>query len=84
MQTVEASERAETIIKGLGGKENIDTVDCCATRLRVTINDEHLFNEDLIKTTESRGSLKRNGYSNHLWSACYDYKNEVEEALENQ
>ena len=85
VQTVEASERAETIIKGLGGKENIDTVDCCATRLRVTINDEHLFNEDLIKTTESRGIVKKGTgiqiiYGPHVTTI----KNEVEEALENQ
>lgn len=85
VQTVEASERAETIIKGLGGKENINTVDCCATRLRVTINDEHLFNEDLIKTTESRGIVKKGTgiqiiYGPHVTTI----KNEVEEALENQ
>ncbi|MEI3578619.1 MAG: PTS transporter subunit EIIB [Acutalibacteraceae bacterium] len=27
------------ITKGLGGANNISDVDCCATRLRVTVND---------------------------------------------
>ena len=36
-----ASEDAmsEAITKGLGGKKNISDVDCCATRLRCTVND---------------------------------------------
>lgn len=83
IQVVEASERAKTIIEGLGGKDNIDTVDCCATRLRITINDPNLFNEETIKTTESKGIIK-NGkgvqiiYGPHVTTI----KNEVEEALE--
>ena len=36
IESVEATERADTIIKGLGGATNIEEVDCCATRLRVT------------------------------------------------
>lgn len=31
---------AEKIIESLGGKENINTVMHCATRLRVTLKDE--------------------------------------------
>ena len=27
------------ITKGLGGKANIRDVDCCATRLRITVKD---------------------------------------------
>ena len=27
------------ILKGLGGKENIADIDCCATRLRITVHD---------------------------------------------
>lgn len=39
-ETVEVTDRAKTIIQALGGKENIDVVDCCATRLRVTLNSD--------------------------------------------
>ncbi|QTN10747.1 PTS transporter subunit EIIC [Mammaliicoccus vitulinus] len=83
IQSVDASDRAKTIIKGLGGKENIDIVDCCATRLRVTIHDEKLFDEDVIKSTESRGVVRKGTgvqiiYGPHVTTI----KNEVEEALE--
>ncbi|MBL0847874.1 MULTISPECIES: glucose-specific PTS transporter subunit IIBC [Mammaliicoccus] len=85
VKSVDVSDRAKTIIEGLGGKDNIDTVDCCATRLRVTINDEKLFNEDVIKTTESRGVVQKGTgvqiiYGPHVTTI----KNEVEEALENK
>lgn len=85
VETVDVSERAKTIIEGLGGKNNIDTVDCCATRLRVTINDPEKFNESLIQSTESRGVVKQGTgvqiiYGPHVTTI----KNEVEEALENQ
>lgn len=83
IQSVDASDRAKTIIKGLGGKESIDIVDCCATRLRVTIHDEKLFDEDVIKSTESRGVVRKGTgvqiiYGPHVTTI----KNEVEEALE--
>ena len=28
------------ILKGLGGIKNIEDIDCCATRLRITVTDE--------------------------------------------
>jgi PTS system maltose and glucose-specific IIC component len=34
-----ANERAENIITGLGGQQNIADVDCCFTRLRVRVKD---------------------------------------------
>ena len=34
------------ILKGLGGKDNISDVDACATRLRVTVNDEGKVDEN--------------------------------------
>ncbi|MGW7899352.1 PTS transporter subunit EIIC [Staphylococcus shinii] len=36
-EAVEVTDRAQTIIKALGGKENIDVVDCCATQARGVI-----------------------------------------------
>lgn len=47
------------ITKGLGGKANISDVDCCATRLRVTVNDTERVNENLLKQTGSRGIVKK-------------------------
>ncbi|MGL5328882.1 MAG: PTS transporter subunit EIIC, partial [Peptostreptococcaceae bacterium] len=50
--------KAKVIIAGLGGKENIEVVDCCVTRLRVTVKDISLVNEDKIKTTGCMGFVK--------------------------
>ena len=47
------------ITAGLGGKKNISDIDCCATRLRVTVHDVKLVNEDILKQTGSRGIVKR-------------------------
>ena len=56
-----ASEDAmsEAITKGLGGKKNISDVDCCATRLRITVHDAARVNDDILKTTGSRGIVKK-------------------------
>lgn len=48
---------SETITRGLGGKANITGVDCCATRLRLTVVDSSKVNEALIKSTGSRGII---------------------------
>lgn len=55
--TTSADPVSETITRGLGGKANITGVDCCATRLRLTVADSSKVNEALIKTTGSRGII---------------------------
>lgn len=42
---------AETIYAHLGKKENIDSIDNCATRLRLEIQDMDKVNQDGIKKT---------------------------------
>lgn len=49
------------ILEGLGGRENIVTLDCCATRLRVTVKDESLVSDDLLKQSGARGVIRRGG-----------------------
>ncbi len=44
------------ITKGLGGKANISDVDCCATRLRITVEDAGKVNEDILKQSGSEES----------------------------
>ena len=58
-ETVETTERAKTIIEGLGGKENIEIVDCCATRLRVTLKSDAPVNKQLLNSTEARGIIQK-------------------------
>ena len=47
------------ITKGLGGKANISDVDCCATRLRITVKEVERVNEEILKQTGSRGIVKK-------------------------
>lgn len=50
------------ILKGLGGKENIFDVDCCATRLRITVINPDLVTDNLLKESGASGVIhKGNG-----------------------
>ena len=50
------------ILKGLGGKRNISDVDCCATRLRVTVIDSSSVDDALLKQSGASGVIhKGNG-----------------------
>ncbi len=45
--------------KGLGGRDNISDVDCCATRLRITVKDDKLVDEGVLKQTGAAGVIKK-------------------------
>jgi len=50
------------ILKGLGGKDNLSDVDCCATRLRVTVVDASKVVDSLLKESGASGVIhKGNG-----------------------
>lgn len=50
------------IVKGLGGVDNISDVDCCATRLRITVFDVNKVKQDVLKATNASGVvMKGNG-----------------------
>ena len=50
------------ILRGLGGKKNISDVDCCATRLRITVVDEGKVDDKLLKASGASGVVhKGNG-----------------------
>ncbi len=50
------------ITQGLGGKKNISDVDCCATRLRITVIDPKLVDDATLKATGASGVVhKGNG-----------------------
>lgn len=50
---------SELITKGLGGKDNINDVDCCATRLRITVKDSSLVDDDTLKSTGAKGVIHK-------------------------
>ena len=47
------------ICKGLGGKKNISDVDCCITRLRCTVYDPSLVNEETLKASGASGVVRK-------------------------
>ncbi|MCK6917694.1 PTS transporter subunit EIIC [Enterobacter kobei] len=76
------SERAAAVIAGLGGKDNLDEVDCCATRLRVTVKDGSKVDDAALKATGARGVIVRgNGVQVIYGPHVTIIKNEVEEIL---
>ncbi len=52
---------AEKYLRGLGGKENIKTLDACATRLRVETHNADLADTAALKAAGARGVIKAAG-----------------------
>lgn len=62
LQSTVVDEKAFVkIIEGLGGKENMNSLANCFTRLRIEVNDETLVNEDIIKQYPKQKGIIRNG-----------------------
>ena len=47
------------IVKGLGGKDNLVDVDCCATRLRVTVKKAELVEDATLKQSGASGVIHK-------------------------
>ena len=52
-------EFSAAISRGLGGKDNISDVDCCATRLRITVIDPDKVNDSILKSTGASGVVHK-------------------------
>lgn len=50
---------SKLILEGLGGKDNLTTVDCCATRLRVTVKDPALVSDERLRESGASGVIRR-------------------------
>lgn len=53
------SSVSELICEGLGGKANIEDVDCCATRLRVTVKNGDMVDDSKLKASGAAGVIKK-------------------------
>ncbi len=53
------SEISEIILAGLGGHENIVTIDSCATRLRVTVKDGSLVSDAILRDSGASGVIHK-------------------------
>lgn len=58
-EKVSASNMSELILEGLGGKDNIVSLDNCATRLRVSVKDEGKVSEAILKESGAAGVIKK-------------------------
>ena len=52
------AEQTQLILLGLGGRENIDSMDCCITRLRVTVKEALLVSEEILMSSGAKGVLQ--------------------------
>ncbi|MDR2896025.1 MAG: PTS glucose/sucrose transporter subunit IIB [Propionibacteriaceae bacterium] len=50
--------KADTILKGLGGSDNISEIEPCITRLRVVVNDSDLVDEAVLKSAGIFGLVR--------------------------
>ena len=57
---------AQLIIKACGGKENIASYTHCVTRLRVTLKNQNMYNDDMIKESEEIKAHILNGMENQF------------------
>lgn len=55
----ENDEISARICDGLGGRDNISDVDCCATRLRCTVYHSSKVKTDVLKSTGASGVIQK-------------------------
>jgi PTS system N-acetylglucosamine-specific IIB component len=52
------SSKAEKIVAGLGGLENITEIEGCITRLRTEVEDPSLVDESALRAAGAHGVVK--------------------------
>ena len=83
--SVKNAAEVQCVIDGLGGKENILSVDNCFTRLRVNIKDPAKLNEESINRLPNSGIVKKGTDIQIVYGLqVADIKRAVEAQLENQ
>jgi glucose-specific phosphotransferase system IIA component len=56
-QNIQSSEKSSQILAALGGSENILSIDACITRLRLTIKNTKLINQEKLKALGAAGTM---------------------------
>lgn len=73
---------ASLIVEGLGGRDNITALDCCATRLRVSVADGDKVSEAVLKQSGALGVIRKGGGVQIVYGPQVSViKSEVEEVL---
>ena len=52
------SSKAEQILAGLGGSDNLVEIEACITRLRTEVKDPALINEPALKAAGAHGVFR--------------------------
>jgi len=76
----EALDLGLHIIAGLGGKQNIEVVDNCYTRLPMTVYDTQNIDEQLLKNTGAKGVIRQ---GNNIQVVYGLHVKKMREAVEN-
>ena len=76
-------EQTQLIFSGLGGKKNILDLDCCITRLRVTVKDFAQVNEEILMASGAKAVIKKGvGVQIIYGTQVIGIKNRLEEFLQ--
>ena len=52
-------EKSAAILAGVGGADNLEDIDCCATRLRLTLVDSSKVDEEILRSTGASGVIRK-------------------------
>jgi glucose-like phosphotransferase system IIB component len=75
---------SEIIVNGLGGIENIQDLDCCATRLRVIVLDASKVTESTLRQSGAAGVIKKgNAFQIIFGPRVVVIKSEIDEFIAN-
>lgn len=78
----ELRQEAEIILNALGGPENIEDVDACITRLRVSVKDPQKVDNDTLKSLGATDVLQVKGGIQAIYGAkAILYKNHINDIL---
>ncbi len=76
------AEEAEQILEALGGKENIEDVDACITRLRVNVKDSAAVDKERLKKLGATAVLEIDGGIQAIYGAkAIHYKSAINDIL---
>jgi PTS system D-glucosamine-specific IIC component len=76
-------DTSSVIVRGLGGIDNIRDIDCCATRLRVTVSDGSLVVDELLRASGAAGVIRHgNGVQVVYGPSVSVIKSELDEFIE--
>ncbi len=62
--------KSPLIVTGLGGKANISDVDCCATRLRITVKDGSLVDKSTLSRSGAAGVIQKGNGVQIIYGPC--------------